>query len=198
MAHLLDTYRDRIVELAHKKLSAAKIAAELGLSDARNTIIGYCYRNGIQLGVMNGMRKNNAAPIFAKLDEHRDEIVSRIEKAHNKARTIQILAAKFASSNTTIRAWMRNRGLTPQHDPLAPIKTRRPTVDFAPPPVEGVPFLDAGPDQCRYPLWGLAEKIGNVCGKPVVEKIVQDKVTRLSWCPDCLRRVTAPRRAEAA
>ena len=47
--------------------------------------------------------------------------------------------------------------------------------------MNGVPFLKAGPLQCRRPLWPKAERIGNVCGQPVHP--------RKSYCPDCMKRL---------
>lgn len=44
-----------------------------------------------------------------------------------------------------------------------------------------VHFDDAKPDQCRLPLWALAERTGDVCGEPVKPGS--------SYCPECHRRL---------
>lgn len=65
----------------------------------------------------------------------------------------------------------------PRKAPDRPVPARKPDVPLPPPlpatayPVPlggvGVPFLDMGREQCRRPLWGLQDRIGNVCGLPV-------------------------------
>lgn len=76
-----------------------------------------------------------------------------------------------------------------------PTKSREPADIFFPktivplpakytPPAPGAnatPFIDATPSQCRFPLWQHHERIGKVCGNPVIPGI--------SWCPACLDRV---------
>jgi hypothetical protein len=52
------------------------------------------------------------------------------------------------------------------------------------PPAPGdnaIHFIAAGPLQCKLPLWADDEKIGKVCGNPVVEGT--------SWCRACRPRV---------
>jgi hypothetical protein len=46
----------------------------------------------------------------------------------------------------------------------------------------GVRFEDRRSGQCATPLWGDADRIGLVCGKPTAEG--------RSYCPDCAAKMT--------
>lgn len=197
--HFLDEHTQAIVDMiALEKASAADIAKRYGTT--RNLVIGWARRRDIRLVSPNG-RRAPAVSHSLKLAVHKVEILARFEAAFNKQRQVHILSARFGASAGVIRHFLRDNGIDltaidpkPRNksEPIGLPKT------YVPAGVEGVPFLETGPEHCKYPLWQGDDKIGNVCGRPVVEVTVKDRTRRLSWCCDCLKRVAAPRQAVAA
>jgi hypothetical protein len=194
--HPLLQYKDEIARLVSEKYSAAQIAEALtkqGVDTNKNRLIGFCHRYDVPLRPRNGRVVERTGP--ERLNDARDNILERYAKAENKPRMVSILSAKYHVKPSLVREFLRNNGLALSTREKRRVKSAIPFVEQQTLPADrvGVPFLDAGRLQCRYPLWGLEDRIGNVCGEPVAKRICKDgSELDLSWCPSCLSRVSRP------
>lgn len=201
--------RVAIVEaMIAKKMSRSQIGEALGVS--RNTICGFCARNGLASGQpAKTPAPKGAEPGYGRMRPKNDRSAAGGHATRKRAPVT--LAGEGARKDLPVRAH-EAAGTRPfpsvsrrVPDP-EPGKPQRDTsvvtageTALSPPP-GGVGFFDLKAEHCRWPLWGhvsrppLAEM--RFCGAPVV--------AGTSWCRACGLKLTAPtpglirRRAEAA
>lgn len=138
MTATLDTRHAEVVDLVTKGLSSREIAARLEVK--RNTLLGYCQRNGIRFRQLaNNHPSRRVPPPKPKQRTVLDYNVKSLRKRRKAAR----------------------EGKTALYDGVRDLRQ-----ELYPEPL-GIHLVDAGPFQCRRPTWGPDERIGPVCGRPV-------------------------------
>ena len=145
---------EQLLEL-HKQqppLTCREMGVILGVS--RNAVIGRRYRLGL------AKKENPQKKLQLEGDYERPPLKPIARNHHAKKKGDEIAEHGFAA------IWRP-----------APLRIQAPPA----PGANAIPFIDATPSQCRFPLWQHHERIGKVCGNPVIPGI--------SWCPTCLDRV---------
>lgn len=193
-AEKLDSVRDEVVAMLSAKASFGMIATTHGVS--RSAVAGWLNRRKITAGP-------KPKPDRASINDARDDVLRRYADAVDKPRFVRVVAARYALSIFETRAWFARNGVPMREEECReqapPVKTAPlPAALAAPAQRRGVPFLDASLEQCRFPLWSIHEKSGDVCGEPVMAKTVRGKRMLSSWCAACATRVHPPREAHAA
>lgn len=140
MTATLDTRHAEVVDLVTEGLSSREIAARLEVK--RNTLLGYCRRNGIRFRQLaNNHPSRRVPPSKPKQQAHPGFNLRGLSKARQGGSTKKELLARYEG-------------------------VRDLRQELYPEPL-GIHLIDAGPFQCRRPTWGPDERIGSVCGRPV-------------------------------
>lgn len=93
---------------------------------------------------------------------------------------VQRRAAKLGGAVIKARAQVKPPK-APKSKPVNPAS--KPQSDGAPAKKWQVPFIKAGADQCRYPLWQSPARTGLVCGAPSQGKAFCAYHQKLCWAP---------------
>lgn len=197
LEHELDPKRADIIAMLERGKTCSQVAEAFSVS--KGVFMGWAYRRRIAVP-RKGIR---ARPTPS---DDREDILRRYEVAVDRQRFLRVISARYGITLVAVRAWFRENGVTdlPRGDDRGGKPTPKVKSEPLPPALAaaenrpGVPFLDATADQCRFPLWGIDEKTGDVCGRSVKVKKVRGKIVRMSWCAGCASRVSRPFEAIAA
>jgi hypothetical protein len=193
---VLDENRGEIEKMLAGGASASVVGDRYGVT--RNTVIGWMTRRQIE----NRRKPTAPRPITRPISPHerlaRDAawVLEEFRKAAFKPAAIRALSARYGVPQRDMRAWLADHGAEgvpagPEPQRGAPKQPMAGTLPvFKPPRRKGKLFLDAGREDCKFPLWGNDESTGFVCAQPVAQRTRGGQTATLSWCEDCLKIVS--------